>query len=167
MEFKIRVSDRKDKAGQCFTWAVKTTRPEVRLSSVQSFIRVWLFVTPWTAARRASLTFTISGSLCKLMSVESVVPSNHFIFCHPLLLLPSIFPSIRVFSRELALHIMWLKYWIFSFSISPSNGHSRLISFWMDWFDLAVHGILKSLLQHHSSTASILWLSAFFIVHLS
>ena len=125
-------------------------------------------MTPWTAARQASLTFTISGSLLKLMSVESVVPSNDFIFCHPLLLLPSIFPSIRVFSRELALHIRWLKYWIFSFSISPSSGHSGLISFWIDWFDLlAVQRILNSLLQHHNLNASILWRLAFFMVQLS
>ena len=157
MEFKIRVSDRKDKAGQCFTWAVKTTRPEVRLSSVQSFIRVWLFVTPWTAARRASLSITNSWSLLKLMSIKLVLPSNHRILCHPLLLLPSIFPSIRVFSDESALHIRWPKYWSFSFSISPSNEYSGLISFTMDWFNLLKdQGTLKSLLQHHSSKASIL-----------
>ena len=132
---------------------------------VQSLIRVHLFVTRWTAARQASLTFTVSGSLLKLMSIELVVPSNHFIFCHPLLLLPSIFPSMRVFSRELALHIR-LKYWIFS--ISPSNEHSGLLSFWIDWFDLlAVRGTLKSLLQHHSLSASILWHLAFFMVQLS
>ena len=102
------------------------------------------------------------------MSIESVMPSNHLILCHPLLLLPSIFPSIRVFSNESALHIGWPKYWSFSFNISPSNEHSGLISFGMDWLDLlAVQGILKSLLQHHSSKASILWRSAFFIVQLS
>ena len=134
---------------------------------VQSLSRVHLFVTRWTAARQASLTFTISGSLLKLISIELVVPSNHFIFCHPLLLLPSIFPSMRVFSRELALHIR-LKYWIFSFSISPSNEHSGLLSFWIDWFDLlAVQGTLKSLLQHHSLSASILWHLTFFMVQLS
>ena len=124
-------------------------------------------MTPWIAARQAPLSFVISQSWLRFMSIELVMLSSHLILCHPLLLLPSIFPSIRVFSRELALHIMWLKYWIFSFSISPSNGHSRLISFWMDWFDLAVHGILKSLLQHHSLNASILWRLAFFMVHLS
>ena len=123
--------------------------------------------TPWTAARQASLSFTISQSLLKLMSIESVIPSNHLIFCHPLLL-PSIFPSIRVFSNDSALCIRWPKYWSFSSSISPSNEYSGLISFRMDWFDLcAVQGTLKSLLQHHSSKASILWSSAFFIVQLS
>ena len=107
-------------------------------------------------------------SLLKLMSIESVMPSNHLILCHPLLLLPSIFPSIRVFSNESALHIRWLKYWNFSFSISPSNEYSGLISFWVDWLDLlAVQGTLKSLLQHHSSKASILQLSVFFTVQLS
>ena len=125
-------------------------------------------VTPWTAACQASLSFTISGSLLKLVSIKSVMPSNHLILCHPILLLPSIFPTIRVFSNELVLHIRWPKYWNFSFSTSPSNEYSRRISFRMDWFDLlAVQGILKSLLQHHSSKASILWHSAFFMVHLS
>ena len=124
-------------------------------SSVQSLSRVWLFVTPWTAARQASLSVTSSWSLLKLMSAESVIPSNHLILCHPLLLLPSILPSIRVFSKESVLHIRWPKYWSFSFSISPSNEYSGLISFRMDWFDLlAVQGILKSLLQHHTSKAS-------------
>ena len=119
--------------------------------------------TPWTSACQASLSFTISRSLLKLMSVESVMPSNHLILCHPLLLLPSIFTSIRVFSNESALCISWLKYWSSSFIISPSNEYSRLISFRMDWLDLlAVLGTLKSLLQHYSSKASILRLSAFF-----
>ena len=122
-------------------------------------------MTPWTAARQASLSITNSWSLLKLMSIESVIPSNHLILCHPLLP-PSIFPSIRVFSNESVLHIRWPKYWSFSFSISPSKEYSGLISFWIDWFDLlAVKGTL-SLLQHHSSKASILWYSAFFIVQL-
>ena len=132
-----------------------------------SLSRVWLFVTPWIAACQASLSFTISQSLLKLMSIESVMPSNHLILCCPLLLLPSIFPSIRVFSNDLgsALCIRWPKYWSFSFSISSSNEYSRLISFRIDWFDLlAVQGTLKSLLQHHSSKASILQCSAFFMV---
>ena len=120
------------------------------------------------AALQASLSFTISQSLLKLMSIESVMPSNHLILCHPLLLLPSMFPSIRVFSNESALRIRWPKYWSFSFSISPSDEYSGLISFRMDWLDLlAVQGTLKSLLQHHSSKASILQRSAFFIVQLS
>ena len=123
---------------------------------------------PWTAARQASLSITNSQSLLKLMSIELVMLSNHFILCCPLLLLPSILPSIRVFSNESALHIRWPKYWSFSFSICPSNEHSRLISLRMDWLDLlAVQGTLKSLLQHHSSEASILWCSAFFMVQLS
>ena len=125
-------------------------------------------MTPWTAARQASLSITNSQSLLKLMSIESVMPSNHLIFYHPLLLLPSILPSIRVFSSESILCIRWPKYWSFSFSISLSNEYSGLISFRMDWFDLlAVQGTLKSLFQHHSSKASILWCSAFFIVLLS
>ena len=112
---------------------------------------------PWTAARQASLSFTISRSLLKLMSIESMMPSNHLILCRPLLLLPSIFPSIRVFSNESALCIRWPNYWSFSFSISPSNKYSGLISFRIDWFDLlSVQGTLKSLLQHHNSKASIL-----------
>ena len=123
---------------------------------------------PWTAARQASLSFTVSQSLLKLMPIESVVPSRYFILCHPLLLLPSVFPSIRVFSSESTLHIRWPKYWSFSFSISPSNEHSGLISFRMDWLDLpAVQGTLKRLLQHHSSKASVLQCSAFFTVQLS
>ena len=135
---------------------------------VQSPSRVRLFATPWTAARQASLSITNSRSLLKLMSTESRKPSNHLIFCCPLFLLPSIFPSIGVFSHESALCSRWPKNWSFSVNISPSNEHSGLISFRMDWLDLlAVQGTLKSLLQHHSSKASILQCSAFFIVQLS
>ena len=136
--------------------------------SVQSLSRVQFFETPWTAARQASLSITNSQSLLKLVSNESVMPSNHLILCHPLLLPPSIFPSIGVFSNESVLHMRWTKYWHFSFSISPSNEHPGLISFRLDWLDLLpVQGTLKSLLQHHSSKASILRHSAFFIVQLS
>jgi len=136
--------------------------------SVQLLSCVWLFATPRTAARQASLSFTISQSILKLMYLESVMPSNHLILCHPLLLQPSIFPSIGVFSNESVLCIRWPRYWSFSFSISPSNKHSGLISFRMDWLDLlAVQGSLQSLLQHHSSKASILQCSIFFIVQLS
>ena len=125
-------------------------------------------MTPWTAAYQASLSIANCRNLLKLMSIELVMPSNHLILCHPLLLLPSIFPSIRVFSNGSALCIKWPKYWSFSFNISPSNEHPGLISFRMDWLDLlAVHRTLKSLLQHHSSKASILRRSAFFIVQLS
>ena len=125
-------------------------------------------MTPWTAARQASLSITNSWSPPKHMSIESVMSSSHLILCHPLLLLPSIFPSIRVFSKESALPIRWPKYWSFSFSISPSNEHPGLISYRMEWLDLlAVQRTLKSLLQHHGSKASILWHSAFFIVQLS
>ena len=124
-------------------------------------------MTPWTAAPQASLSFTISQNLVKLLSMESMMPYNYLVLCHLLLLLPSLFVSIRVFSNDLALRIRWPKYWSFSFSISPSNEYSGLISFRMDWLDLlAVQGTLKSLLQHHSSKASILWRSAFFMVHL-
>ena len=138
------------------------------LSPVQSLSHVQLFVTSWTAARRASLSIINSCSLLKLMSIESVMPSNHLILCHPLLRLPSIFPRIRVFSNESVLHIRWPKYWSFSLNISPYNEYSGLISFMMDWLDLlAVQGILKTLLQHHSSKASILQHSAFFIIQLS
>ena len=137
-------------------------------SSVQSLSHVWLFAIPWTAARQASLSIAASRNLLKLMSVESVMLSNHLILCCPLLFLPSIFPSIRVFSNESVLHIRWPKYWSFSFSISPSNEYSGLISFRIDWFDLlAFQGTLKNLLQYHSSKASIIWHSAFFIVQLS
>ena len=128
------------------------------LQSVQSLSHVLLFVTPWTATRQASLSITNFQSLFKLMSIDSVMPSNHLILCHPLLFLPSIFPSIRIFSNESVLHISWPKNWSFSFKISPSNEHSGLISFRVHWLDLlAVQGTLKSLLQHHSSKASILW----------
>ena len=130
------------------------------ISSVQLLSRVWLFVTPWTAAHQASLSITNSRILLKLMSIESVMPSNHLILCRPLLP-PSIFPSIRVFSNESALCIRWPKYWSFSFNISPSNEYSGLMSFRMEWLDLlAVQGTLRSLLQHHSSKASILRHSA-------
>ena len=133
--------------------------------SVQSLSCVQLFATPWTAACQASLSITNSRSLLKLMSIRSAMPSNYLILCRPLLLLPSVFPSIRVFSNESVLCIRWPKYWSFSFSISPSNVYSGLISLRMDWLDLlAVQGTLKSLLQHHSSKVSILWLSAFFTV---
>ena len=137
-------------------------------SSVQSLSHVWLFVTPWIAAHQASLSITNSQSLLKLMSIELVMPSNHLILCRLLLLLRPIPPSIRVFSNESTLHMKWPKYWNFSFSISPSNEHPGLIYFRMDWLDLlAVQGTLKSLLQHHSSKASILLHSAFFTVQLS
>ena len=126
------------------------------------FNHVWLFATPWTAVRQASLSFTITRSLLKLMFIGSVMPFNHLILCHPLLLVPLIFPSIRVSSNELALCIRWPKYWHFSFSTSPSNEYSGLISFRIDWFDhLADQGTLKSLLQHHSTKASILQHSTF------
>ena len=136
--------------------------------SVQSLSRVRLFVTPWIAARQASLSITNSRSLLKLMPIELVMPSSHLILCHPLLLLPQIPPSIRFFFNESTLRMRWPKYWSFSFSISPSNKHPGLISFTMDWLDLfAVQGTLKSLLQHHSSKASIFRCSAFFTVQLS
>ena len=136
--------------------------------SVQLLSRVWLFATPWTAACQASLSIINSQSLLKLMSIMSVMPSNHLTLCYPLLLLPSIFPSFRVFSNESVLCIKWPKYWSFSFSISPSNEYSGLISFRTDWLDLpAVQGTLKSLLQHHTSKAPILWCLAFFTVQLS
>jgi len=139
-----------------------------QFSSVQSLSCVRLFATPWTEAHQASLSITNSQSLLKLMTIKSVMPSNHFILCHPLLLLPSIFPSIRVFSNESVLRIRWPKDWSFSFSVSPSNEYSGLISFRMDWLDLlVVQGTLKSLLQNHSSKESILQCSAFFIVQLS
>ena len=138
------------------------------LCSVQLLSCVWLFATSWTAVRQASLSITNFRSLLKLVSIELVMPSNHRILCHPLLLPPSIFPNIRVFSNESALHIRWPKYWSFSFSISPSNEHSGPISFRLDWLGLlAVQGTLKGLLQHHGSKASILQRSAFFMVQLS
>ena len=148
-------------AGRFFTESV---------NSVQSLSHVLLFLNPWTAACQASLsiTNTWSSNLLKLMSIQLVMSSNHLILCHPLLLLPSIFPSIRVFSNKSVLHIRWPKYWSFSFSISPSKEYSGLISFRMNWLDfLAIEGILKSLLQYHSSKASVLQSSAFFIVQLS
>ena len=136
--------------------------------SVQSLSHVRLFVTPWIAACQDSLSITNSQSLLRLVSITLVMPSDHLVLCHPLLLPPSIFPSITVFSNESILHIRWPKYWSYSFSISPSNEYSGLISFRMDCLDLlAVQGTLKNLLQHHSSKASILRCSAFFIVQLS
>ena len=141
---------------------------EKQFSSVQSLSHVQLFATPWTAARQASLSITNSQSLLKLMSIESVMPCNHLILCHPLLLPPSIIPSIIVFSNESVLCIRWPKYWTLSFSISPSNEYSGLLFYRMDWLDLlAVQGTLKSLLQHHGSKSSILQRSACFIVQLS
>ena len=135
--------------------------------SVQSLSHVQLFATPWTAACQASLSISNTRGLFKLMFIESVMPFNHLILCHPLPFLPSIFPSIRVFSNESVLHIRWPKYWSFSFNISPCNEHPGLISFRMDWLDLlAVQGTLKSLLQHHSANASILRCSAFFLAQL-
>ena len=140
----------------------------IQFSSVQSFSRIRLFATPWIAARQASLSVTNSRSSLRLSSIESVMPSSHLILSRPLLLLPLIPPSIRVFSNESTLRMRWPKYWSFSFSIIPSKEHPRLISLRMDWLDLlAVQGTLKSLLQHHSSKASILWPSAFFTVQLS
>ena len=142
-----------------------TVSTYIQFSSAQLLSRVQLFATPWTATCQASLSITNSQSPPKPMSIESVMPSDYLILCHPLLLLPSIFPSIRVFSYQSALHIRWPKFWSLSFSISPSNEHPGLVSFRMDWLDLfAVQGTLKSLLQHHSSKTSILWRSAFFIV---
>ena len=142
-------------------------RVSVQFSSVQLLSRAWLVATPWTEARQAAPSVTNSQSLLNLMSIKLVMPSSHLILCCPLLLLPLIFPSIRIFSNESVLHIRWPKYWSFSFNISPSNEHTGLVSFRMDWLDLlAVQGTLKSLLQHHSSKASILQRSAFFIVQL-
>ena len=146
-------------------WFLLTTGYSV---AVQSISHVRLCATPWTAAHQAYRSIINSWSLPKLTSIESVLPSNHLNLCHPLLLLPSNFPSIRVFSNESALCFRWPKYWSFSFSISPSNEHPGLLSFRMDWLDLlAAQGTLKSLLQHHSSKASILWCGAFFTVQLS
>ena len=147
---------------------MKTRTLNFQNASVQSFSHVQLFATPLTAAHQAFPSITNSWNLLKLMSIELVIPSNHLILCRPLLLLPSVFPSIRVFSNESVLCIRWPKYWSFSFSISPSSGYSVLISFRIDWFDLlSAYGTLKSLLQYHSSKASILLCSAFFIVQLS
>ena len=146
------------------SWVIK----QLVSQSVELLSHVWLFATPWTTACQASLSITNSRSPPKPMSIESVMPSNHLILYRPLLLLPSIFPSIRVFSNESALRIRWPEYWGFSFNIIPSSEHPGLISFRMDWLDLlAIQGTLKSLLQHHSSQASILWHSAFFTVQLS
>ena len=158
---------RSDAGGYLWPWYICiSTQLAVQFSSVLSHVR--LFVTPWTEAHQASLSITNSLSLLKVMSIESVMPSNHLILCHPLLFLPSIFPSIRVFSNESAVCIRWPKYWSFSFNISPSNEHPGLISFRMDWLDLlAVQGTPKSLLQHNSSKASILQHLAFFTVQLS
>ena len=143
-----------DDSSLCYCLVATAT---VQFNSVQSLSRVWLFATPWTAARQASLFITNSRSPFKPMSIESVMPSNHLILCHPLLLLPSIFPSIRVFSNESALRMRWPKYWSFSFNISPSNEHPGLISFRMDWLDLLVVQETLNSLQHLSSKASILW----------
>ena len=150
------------------TWMLDTFQ-SIQFSSFQLLRRVRLFATPWTAACQASLSIiTNCRSLPKSMSIESVMPFNHLILCRPLLLLPSIFPSIRVFSNESALHIRWQKHWSFSFSISPSNEHPGLISFRIDWLDLlAVQGTLKHLLQHHSSEASVPQHSTFFFIQLS
>ena len=138
------------------------------IRSFQSLSPVRLFTTPWTAAHQASLSINNFWSLLKLTSTESVMPSNHLILCHPLLLLPSFFPSIRVYSNESTLRMRWPKYWSFSFNMIPSNEHPGLVSFRMDWLDiLVVQGTLKSLLQHHSSKASILQFSTFFTVQLS
>ena len=152
----------------CIPHSGTMTMSSVQFSSGQSLSHVRLFVTPWTAASQASMSITNSWSLLRLMSTETVMSFKHLILCDPLLLLPSIFPSIRVFSNESVLHIRWPKYWSFSFSISLSNEYSGLISFRMDWFNLlAVQETLKSLLQHHCSEASTLWGSAFFMVQLS
>ena len=149
-------------------WDFREIRLKGKFSSVQWLSRIQLFVTPWTVACQASLSITNSRSPPKPMSTELVMPPKQLILCHPLLLLPSIFPRIRVFSNESVLHIRWPKYWSFSFNISPTNEHLGLISFRMDWWHvLAVQGTLKSLLQHHSSKASILRCSAFFIVQFS
>ena len=152
-----------------FRLKLKKVGITIRLfSSVQSLSRVRLFATPWITACQASLSIPSYQNSLKLMSIESVMPSNHLILCHPLLLPPSIFPSIRVFSNQSVLYIRWPKYWSFSFNISPSNEYSGVISFRIDWLDLfAVQGTLKNLLQHYSSKASILQCSAFFIVQLS
>ena len=163
-----KIEGRRRRGRQRMRWLDGIIDSVDMFSSVHSLSRVWLFVTPGITACQASLSITNSQSLLKLMPTESVIPSNHLILCRPLLLLPSIFPSIRVFSNESVLHIRWPKYWSFSFSISPSKEHPGLISFRMDWLDLlAVQVTLKSLLQHHSSKASIVRCSAFFIVQLS
>ena len=153
---------------KCLNSCWNITNVTYMSSSVQSLSRVWLFATPWTAAHQTSLSITSSRSLLKLMSTESVMPSNHLILCHPLPLPSSMFPIIRVFADESALRIRWPKYWSFSFNISTSDEYSGLVSVRMDWLNLlAVQGTLKSLLQHHNSKASILWHSTFFTVQLS
>ena len=150
------------------SWVLNNNCLKFKFSAVQSLSRAWLFVTPWIEARQASLSITNSQSSIKLMPIESVMPSSHLILCCPLLLLPSIFPSIRVFSSRSTLRMRWPKYWSFSFSFSPSNEYTGLISFRMDLLDLlAVQGTFKSLPQHHSSKASIFQRSAFFTVQLS
>ena len=147
------------------SWLTELCSDTFVCGSVQLLSRVWLFATPWIAAHQASLFITNSKSPPKLMCIESVMPSSHLILCRPLLLLPPIPPSIRVFSNESTFHMRWPKYWSFSLSISPSNEHPGLISFRMDWLDLlAVQGTHKSLPQHHSSKASVLWHSALFVV---
>ena len=164
---KFLISDSKTEPRSNDNLVVMST-PVMQISSVQLLSHVWLFETPWSAACQASLSITNSWSLPKLMSIESVMPSNHIILCRPLLLLPSVFSSIRVFSNESVFLIRWPKYWSFSFTISPSSEYLGLIFFRMDWLDLpAVQGTLKSLLQHHSSKASVLQWSAFFTVQLS
>ena len=153
------------------TWFLELHRPTFKFQVsfvVHSLSDVQLFVTPWTVAHQASLSFTVSWSLFKLLSTDLMKQANHLILCHPLLLQPSIFPSTRVFSNESVLHIRWPKYWSFHFSISPSNEYSGLVSFRIDWFDLfAFQRTLKSLLQHHSSKALVLWYPAFIMVQLS
>ena len=164
---KTQIANDADYITTCGWQSHRTSEGAIVVAIVHSPSPVQLFKTPWTAACQASLSLTISQSLLKLMSIESMMPSNHLILCHPLLL-PSIFPSIRIISDESALCIRWPKYWSFSFSISPSNEYSELISFKFDWLDfLAVQETLKSLLEHHSSKASVLWCSAFFMAQLS
>ena len=161
-------SERESQIPYAITYMLNLKYDTVQFSSVQSLSRVWFIATPWIAACQASLSITKSWSLLKLMPIDSVMPSSHLILCCPLLLLPPIPPSIRVFSNESTLRIRWPQAWSFSFSISPSNDHPGLVSFRMDWLDLfAVQGTLKSLLQHHSSKASILQCSAFFTVQLA
>ena len=168
-KWKWKLNEGKKNTGKIANGSMFMLKGLCQFSSVQFSISVVSnSATPWTTARQASLSITNSQSLPKLKSTESVMPSNHLILCHPLLLLPSIIPNMRVFSNESALRIRWPKYWSFSFNISPSNEHPGLISFRMDWLSLlAVQGTLKSLLQHHNSKASILLRSAFFIVQLS
>ena len=165
---KKKTKNKKQKSVKACKAVLSCTLHMVQISSVQLLSSNLLFVTPWTAAHKTSLPITNSWSLLKLLSIELVMPSSHLILCRPLLLLPLIPPSNRVFSNESTLRMKWPKYWSFSLSISPSNEHPGLISLRMDWLDLlAVQGTLKSLLQHHSSKASIHWCSAFFTVQLS